>query len=186
MSERNRPETPANRSASSIIRIWAARWPETSTVESGSENPWCMWSPYVVLHARRLVVELGYTLLQHTVLRRLHRTCLRRRRRNNEFQLPRNWGAPAREEAMPGWARAVALDGWELAREVGIWVCGCGGSHEIWNPSFSLSLTVTTVSFFFGRIWQQSVYYLLLLWKKSGAEQWYTVDPFNSTEQKRL
>ena len=96
--------------------------------------------PYVLPYARRLVVELGYALLQHTVLRRLHRTCLRLRRRNNEFQLPRNWGARAREEAMPGWARAVALDGWELAREVGIWVCGCGGSHEIWNPTLSLSL----------------------------------------------
>ena len=77
--------------------------------------------PYVLPHARRLVVELGYALLQHTVLRRFHRTRrLRRRRRNNEFRLPRNWGARAREEAMPGWARAVALDGWELAREVRI------------------------------------------------------------------
>ena len=70
--------------------------------------------PDVLPYARRLVVELGYALLQHTVLRRFHRT--RRIRRDNEFQLPRNWGERAREDAMPGLARAEALDGWELAR----------------------------------------------------------------------
>ena len=73
--------------------------------------------PDVLPYARRLVVELGYALLQHTVLRRFHRTRrIRRRRRDNEFQLPRNWGERAREDAMPGLARAEALDGWELAR----------------------------------------------------------------------